>query len=139
MDFSEPPRRSPGDSLLPMINVVFLLLVFFLMAARIAPPAPFEVSPPQAVAEAEAQGMFTLFIDGDGRPGFRDITGEAAMAALAGARAEWCATAGCDPELPDLTLRADARLPASRLAALLPRLASAGYGRIELVVEGTAP
>ncbi len=40
MDFRDPPRRKPEENLLPMINVIFLLLVFFLMAARLTAPNP---------------------------------------------------------------------------------------------------
>ncbi|MGB1619323.1 MAG: biopolymer transporter ExbD, partial [Flavobacteriales bacterium] len=31
-----------------MTDLVFLLLIFFLMTSRLAPPDPFEVTPPQA-------------------------------------------------------------------------------------------
>lgn len=46
MDFAPPKRRPRAESIVPMINVVFLLLIFFLMTAQIAPPDPFEVAPP---------------------------------------------------------------------------------------------
>ena len=42
-----------------MINVAFLLLIFFLMVAVIAPPDPFAVALPEADAESfkQLQGM----------------------------------------------------------------------------------
>lgn len=140
MDFSDPPRRKPQENLLPMINVVFLLLIFFLISARLTPPEPFAVSPPEAVMAAESQGEFTLFIAADGRIGYRDVLAEAALAAIAAARADHCAVADCRLEPPRLTLRADSALPAARLAALLPELAGLGFDRIELLaLAGGAP
>jgi periplasmic protein TonB len=52
MDFGSPPRRPRAESVVPMINVVFLLLVFFLMTATIAPPDPFASVPPDPFASA---------------------------------------------------------------------------------------
>ena len=40
--FTPDAARAPTrDSTVPMINIVFLLLIFFLITAQIAPPAPF--------------------------------------------------------------------------------------------------
>ncbi|MFN3280067.1 MAG: ExbD/TolR family protein, partial [Tabrizicola sp.] len=47
MDFSEPQRRTKNLTLLPMINVVFLLLIFFLIGARLRPAEPFLTEPPE--------------------------------------------------------------------------------------------
>lgn len=139
MDFRDPPRRLPLEPLLPMINVVFLLLIFFLMAAQLRPPEAFEVTPPSARAaaqdRAEAQGEFTLLMSADGLAGYRDSTGEAALTALAAARDAHCAAQECDAQPPRLTLRADARLSASALALMLPRLQALGFARIELVAR----
>lgn len=138
MDFRDPPRRKPEENLLPMINVIFLLLIFFLIAARMTAPEPFAVSPPQAMTEAEAQGDFTLFIAADGLLGYRDARDDAALAALAIAREDHCRSADCRADPPRLTLRADSALPAARLAALMPRLPALGFDSIELVAIGGA-
>jgi biopolymer transport protein ExbD len=140
MDFSDPPRRRPPETLLPMINVVFLLLIFFLISARMTPPDPFAVTPPEALAQAEAQGAFTLYLAADGRVGYRDRTADAALTAVATARADHCARADCTVDPPRLTLRADAAMPATQLAALLPRLADLGFAGVDLVVSpGVSP
>lgn len=122
MDFS--PQKAPGnrgEPIVPMINIVFLLLIFFLMTASIAPPDPFDVLPPDAAIEADALPPQTLFVAADGTLAFEDARGEAVFAALADA-------------LPEpLSIRADARLPAAELAALLPRLAASGVAQFDLV------
>lgn len=135
------PRRRPrGETILPMINVVFLLLIFFLISSRLTPPEPFAVTPPVSAAEGDGDAGFVLFLAADGQLGFRDVRGEpAVMAALRAAVEAHCAAHGCAPpeERPPLRLRADAQLPATRLARLMPVLGGLGFGRVDLVV--TAP
>lgn len=134
MDFSPPPRRKPNDNLLPMINVVFLLLIFFLISARLTPTEAIAVTPPVAQTQSEALGEFALLIGPDGALAYRDETGPAALAALAKARQDHCAAADCGQRPPRLSLRADTHLPANRLAALLPQIAALGFAQVELVV-----
>ncbi len=137
MRFSTPPRRHPPESIVPMINVVFLLLIFFLMTAQIAPPDPIEVQPPMVTQPAGmAEGEFTLYLGADGTLAFRDATGEeAAIAALKAAKEEYCALGGCSDTVPPppVILRAGAELPGATLARLMPRLAQAGFAEIQLV------
>ncbi|OCX65358.1 hypothetical protein BFP70_09840 [Thioclava sp. SK-1] len=136
MQFSSPPRKANSASLLPMINVVFLLLIFFLISAQISPPEPFPTEPPESQAETEADGTFTIFLSAEGAFGFRDITAqepEDVIAALEAAKAEYCLTEECEAEPPKLLLRADKAVPAARLAAVLPKLGAAGFAKVDLV------
>ncbi|WP_372840591.1 ExbD/TolR family protein [Phaeovulum sp.] len=135
MDFSPPPRRRPAENLLPMINVVFLLLIFFLIAAKLAPPEPFAVSLPEAEGLAAPDAALTLHLDADGQPGFAAELGDAALVALAKARDALCASADCAASPPALLLRADADAPAASLAALMPQIAAAGFGAVTLVTR----
>ena len=129
-----PPDRQRREAIVPMINVVFLLLVFFLMTAQIAPPPPFEIAPPVAEATAPpADGPLEMWLSAEGEAAFGAARGPTALAALAEARAARCAGADCDASPPGLVLRADAGTPAAALAALMPRLAGAGFARIDLV------
>jgi biopolymer transport protein ExbD len=135
MDFRDAPRRRREENLLPMINVVFLLLIFFLISARMTPPEPFEVLPPQAQAEAEAQGEFTLYVGPEGALGYGEAREAAALATLSTAREAYCAESDCVAMPARLTARADAALPAARLAALLPELSQLGFAQMELVAR----
>ena len=116
-----PPRRHRADADVPTINLVFLLLVFFLMTATLAPPDPLGVAPPSGAGEAAASGQ-ALAVAADGTLALGDARGADALAAL-GAR-------GPGP----LVLRADGRISGEALAALLPRLRAAGATRIDLVL-----
>lgn len=133
MQFEPPPRPRPAENLLPMINVVFLLLIFFLIAAKLAPPSPFKLTPPEAQTEpqaaAEAQPM-VLWLGPEGEIAYGAARGEAAMAALAEARA------ACTQDCTRLMLRADAGAQAGALAALAPKLAGMGFTQLSLVARG---
>lgn len=127
MQFPAPPRRPRAESIVPMINVVFLLLIFFLMTAQIAPPDPFAVTPPEAAAGDPADGPLVLYLSAEGQIGFRDTLDEAALAALQAELAN-------DPEqTKTLMLRADALAPALALARLMPRLADMGLRDVQLI------
>ncbi|MEZ5935167.1 MAG: biopolymer transporter ExbD [Alphaproteobacteria bacterium] len=63
-------RRPPGNGderILPLINVVFLLLIFFMLAGRLAASDPFEVEPPASASDGPAaDGELELLIGPDG-------------------------------------------------------------------------
>ncbi|UOA27768.1 biopolymer transporter ExbD [Pseudosulfitobacter sp. DSM 107133] len=121
LDFSPatPPRRA-AENIVPMINVVFLLLIFFLMSAQIAPPDPIDVTVPDSTSEAAPLDPNALYVGADGTLAYGGATGDAALAALSDHQGV-------------LPLRADAALPATKLAALLPKLAAAGVDGVELI------
>lgn len=123
MDFRPAPRRRPGESIVPMINVVFLLLIFFLMTAQFTPSEPFDVTVPQTSAGTTSTAEDTLYISASGVVHFQGLQGTAVFDAL---RAQ-------SPDTP-LRLRADARLPAQDLARIMRTLAAQGLGQVELVV-----
>lgn len=122
MTFGGEDRRAPAEPFVPMINVVFLLLIFFLMTAQITPPPPFETEPPTASKGADPQSEAVLHISTEGQFAFADALGDPAIA-------EARAAAGEAP----FRVRADGRMEAAKLAAALRRLSAAGAERIELV------
>lgn len=122
MQFTRPPPPRPArENIVPMINVVFLLLIFFLMTAQIAPPEPFEITPPASDSAAQAEGADVLYVAADGALAYGAARGAAVFAALRGTRA--------------VQMRADAALPAGRLAGLLAQLRAAGVTDVTLVTR----
>jgi biopolymer transport protein ExbD len=105
-----------------MVNVVFLLLVFFLMTATIAPPAPVEVTPPEGRGPAAAAAADALWLAADGTVAFGELRGSVAVAAAA-------ASGG------PVELRADAGASPADLARLLAALAAAGAPGAALVLR----
>jgi biopolymer transport protein ExbD len=131
MQFSDPPRKAASENLLPMINVVFLLLIFFLIAATLAAPEPFAVTPPTASTGAEPGEGAVIYLGADGALGFEGARDGAIWPALIAWRAD------CGAECPVLRLRADAGARAPDLAALMAQLAELGFARVALVAERT--
>ncbi|WP_264210984.1 biopolymer transporter ExbD [Leisingera thetidis] len=126
MDFSSPKTRQAGEPVLPMINVVFLLLIFFLLSSQIAPRAPFAVTPPRLETGEASAPEAVLFMAADGRLHFSGAQDSDALAAVAAQAAE----------LGTLTLRADAEVPARAVAALIARLREAGITAVALTGTG---
>ncbi len=122
MDFASHPRRPVRENVVPMINVVFLLLIFFLMSAQIAPPDPVEVELPLAMQldSPVAETARDVWLGLDGVLRFEGASGDTALARLA--------------ETPGaVALRADASLPAAEFARLLRLMAEAGITDVTLV------
>lgn len=126
--FPAPSRRPRGESIVPMINVVFLLLIFFLMTATVAPPEPFEVVPPESEAEIEPGPEQPLFVAADGRLAWGELRGPRVISAIAAARAQ-----RADP--PPLSIRAHRRVEAARIAGLLAELGALGVTTSHLIAE----
>ena len=126
-----PQRRSRGITILPLINVVFLLLIFIVLSGVIASPDPFKLVPPDASAgdDVENIGSDTIvYVSGSGEMQFRDLTDEADVLVLVEQ------LAGSNG-LETLTVRADAGVPAVRIVKLIERLRTTGIARIQLQAE----
>ncbi|MGF1553318.1 MAG: ExbD/TolR family protein [Paracoccaceae bacterium] len=121
---SRPPRRQDDEErVLPLVNIVFLLLIFFMLAGRLAPSDPFEVEPARSErAERAEERPSTLLVGTGGRLALDGaVVDEAALIGrLAGASAR------------RLVVRADARVEADRLVRLFGRLRGVGVAAIEL-------
>ncbi|MBN9887435.1 ExbD/TolR family protein [Salipiger abyssi] len=116
------PRRPRPEPVVPMINVVFLLLIFFLMTASLTPPAPFDVAAPEAPGTPDEAQRDTLYLSADGQLAYGDQRGAPALEAAAAAG--------------PVRLAADARLPAAELASILAHLSAQGAPEVQLVTAG---
>ena len=136
MRLPDPPPRHGPEPLLPMIDVVFFLVVFFMIVSRFTTAEPFAVDRPVSAEADLGEGAFSLFLSPAGEAGFVGetaiVTGEAALVALAGARAAYCA-AGCGDTPPVLLLYTDAAMPGAMLAGILSRLGAMGFSDLRLL------
>ena len=60
-------QRTSEENVLPLINIVFLLLIFFMIAGALSASAPFELDPPTARAADKAPaptGGISIAADG---------------------------------------------------------------------------
>lgn len=127
MDFEQPTPATRPEAILPMINLVFLMLIFFLMTAQIAPPERIAVTEPRVRADETIDPAAPrLFLRADGALAFGDARGEAAIPALA------AALQGVETAV---TLHADRAASAAAVARALSDLGGIGARAVSLVVE----
>ncbi|KAB7615856.1 biopolymer transporter ExbD [Amylibacter sp. SFDW26] len=126
MNFQPPQKRQTSESIIPMINVVFLLLIFFLMTAEITPPEPFEVNLPTAELDQEPKSETVLYVSEEAVLGFEGIVGPKVLDAL---------TAQADKQSP-LKLQADGTVAAVEIAKILKILTENGFSNVEVMVGG---
>ncbi len=128
MRFETPRPRNDEERILPLINVVFLLLIFFMLAGRIAATDPFEITPPSSASEAPAGPRDILVVmSGDGRLA---LDGETLRReALQAAVAERLAVR--DPVR--VRLKADSQAEAAEVVAVMEILREAGVERLKLL------
>lgn len=67
MRLNRPVRRTAPETIIALIDVVFFLLVFFMLIGRMDATAPFEILPPQALTGSDMPaGGATVAIAADG-------------------------------------------------------------------------
>ena len=141
MHLPPPRKRAPELRLLPMIDVVFFLIVFFMMAAHFARPQPFAIARPAVGATDPGRAGLSVYLVADGRVGLGGggvVARADLVAALDAARGPCAAGAACDAK-PPLWIYADRAAPARDLAGIMADLARAGYGDLHLAAAGGAP
>ncbi|SDF42544.1 outer membrane transport energization protein ExbD [Limimonas halophila] len=132
MKLRQPQRRERPENVTPLINVVFLLLIFFMMAGQLSRSDPFPLSPPSSASEREpAKDPATLYVAADGRISVGGQTVKLAGLADAVAEARGAEARGADTGR--LRLKADARADAARVVAVMDRLREAGVERIDML------
>ncbi len=120
------PRSSGREPTIALINVVFLMLVFFMVAGTIAPPLEGDLS---LIRTAELEGRAppdTLVVDAAGGLSYR---GAAVASAAAFARGLPEAERGAIRVVPDRDLAA------AELVRIATELRGAGAERVLIVTE----
>lgn len=134
MRLRRPPARTPMETIVAMIDVVFFLLVFFMLIGRLDASAPFEVLPPIGLSGTDLPGGgMIIAVAPDGRQALdgTELGSDEIIATLA-SRAE------VDPALP-VRVNAHHATPLSLVLPLLARLEAAGLRDIGLVVTPNPP
>ena len=128
MQLSDAPRRRPMlEPMLPLINVVFLLLVFFMVAGQLGEKPPVPVATPETARERTPMSAVPqLTLDGDGQLFFGEQAlsltrlGEAGAELLRGPRPR---------------LHADASVTTAQLRPVLQALREAGFESVQLITR----
>jgi biopolymer transport protein ExbD len=127
-------KPSDDDRILPLINVVFLLLIFFMLAGKLTSSDPFRIDPPASVSTAEAgEHVFLILIGADGRIAVNgETTDPAGVGAALSGRARGVAA--------KVSVKADGGAPAALLVETMEHIRTAGIDGMRLLtVPGAAP
>lgn len=122
----EPSRPKTGEErVLPLINVVFLLLIFFMLAGRLAAVDPFRTEPPRSASEGlTREHDMVVHVGADGRLALDGAIMDAAELRGAVARHGTSQT---------VRLESDGEAEAVRVVAVMELLRAAGVEEIDLL------
>lgn len=129
-------KQSQDNSMIPLINVVFLMLAFFMILGRIEGSDAVRLDPPESLSrQAQDEYTATLLVTErmslylDDRPLRLERVAEEVRRVL---------DSSADPQDVRVLVKADASLPASDLRDVLARLRAAGLLRVSLATEPAA-
>lgn len=137
MRLHRPSRKTDSEArILPLINVVFLLLIFFMLAGRLEQADLFEVAPPvsgkaaeAAPGDLQAPREIVLLLAADGR-----LALDGAVMTPQALTAEVAARLAAQPDLP-LVLKADGGAEALRVVEIMESLRAAGLRDLQLLAR----
>lgn len=120
------------ETTISLINIVFLMLIFFLVAGQIAPPLDSAVTLTDARDSESLPPPDALFAHADGRLTFRgaDISADAFVSDR---------RMRLTTEAPEILLATDRELDARKLVDVVDSLKQAGAARVKVVTRRIAP
>ncbi len=134
MRLNRPARRQQGETVVALIDVVFFLLVFFMLIGRLDASAPFAVVPPVGITGTDLPaGGITLSVSPTGALALDGIAID--LNALGAAMIDRLA------ETPDLLIRvnADASTELRHVLPLVAELEQLGATDVALIVTPSSP
>lgn len=130
MKLGTPYHRSNREHLGPLVDVVFLLLVFFMLAGHITSPDPLAVEPPESTAKPPVdppEMLILLTADGrlalDGQEITPDVLGSLLKSRLA------------ERTNPTIDLKADAGVATGEVMRVMTVLREAGVQNVRLLTR----
>ncbi|TVP99174.1 MAG: biopolymer transporter ExbD [Roseinatronobacter sp.] len=119
--------RNRAEPTIALINIVFLMLIFFLIAGSLAPPPDADVAlvALNEITTEPPSDALVMLADGSLRHAGQMLTSEAAIAEFAGAAR--------------VRLLPDRAAPATDLVALAQGLRAAGVAELVIVTERGLP
>ena len=121
-------RREPTINLAPLVDIVFLLVIFFMVTSTfITPETGLPVDLPQAVTgEARPEGAPTVVVQADGQAFWKGepVDDAALLVSLQKALAQ-------DP-VGTVILRADRKTPHGRVVQVMDLIRQAGAKRVAI-------
>lgn len=127
MKLTRPRRRAPVDSVTPLINVVFLLLIFFMLTGTISRPDLLDIRPPAATAGSdEAADGLRIQLDANGQ-----LAIDKRRLTLKQVADEVARRQEADPKAK-VVIAADGKTQSGKVLDLLDALRNAGVERVSI-------
>ena len=129
-NFSNPAPADSEENVLPLINIVFLLLIFFLIAGALTIPDLFPVEPPVSDSKTPAAPVETIVLIGaDGQISLRnELIAADQLHALARAIIK-------QKPLQPFKLKADSQAASGRVIRAIEALRNAGVQQTLLITS----
>ena len=134
MRFEETPMDDGEARILPLINVVFLLLIFFMVAGSFSVTEPFHVEPPQSAGGAAAeQDVLRILLGLDGQLALDgEIVNKETLLARIKERLAMDLR-------PGVQLKADGGTAGNRIVLLMEELRKIGVEELRLLTLAAKP
>ena len=123
MNFRKTSYVSEKENIVPMINIVFLLLIFFLITSSLVPRPVEIIERPFGLSDSNVEDPNYLFITGSSEIMYLGQTGEIV----------WDLIKKSEPTT--LTIEADRNLAANKFISLLNKLNDMNIPHLEMIVS----
>ena len=123
MNFRKTSYVSEKENIVPMINIVFLLLIFFLITSSLVPRPSEIIEQPFGLSDSNVQDLSYLFITSNSEIMYRGQSGEIAWNLIK------------ESNVNILTIEADRNLPATKFISFMNRLSDMNIPHLEMIVS----
>ncbi len=129
-------KTNQDDNLIPLINIVFLMLIFFMVAGHISESDPIKVQPPSSISDKQDKlEPMVIVVAADGQVAFeQELMANAELERQLNERFE----AARDQQAFSLLVKVDADLPVDKLQSVLNIIRQSGIKRVSLATQKRA-
>ena len=123
MNFRKTSYVSEKENIVPMINIVFLLLIFFLITSSLVSRPVEIIERPFGLSDSQVEDPNYLFVTSSSEIMYLGQTGELAWDLIK------------ESNLNTLTIEADRNMPATKFISLMNELSDMNIPHFEMVVS----
>lgn len=129
-------KPNQDDNLIPLINIVFLMLIFFMVAGHISQSDPITVQPPNSINDNHAKSdPVVIMVATDGQIAIEQaLINKQELATHIANKFE----ATVDKQAFSLLVKVDANLAVEELQSVLQIIKQSGIKRVALATQKTA-
>lgn len=126
-------KPAQDDNLIPLINIVFLMLIFFMVAGQISASDPIKVQPPGSVSEQQSEVeplTIVVSVEGELAVGQQRVAEQNLMEVINSYFRQ-----AQDPQSFRLLIKVDANLAVDKLQQILSLIKQTGIKRIAIATQ----